>query len=338
MEEEGVCTREKKRREFSPAHQHSTHMDLPLMSSGIWSDDDSKLQFDATTQLLNLVSVENKPLIGEVIQSGAVPRLVEFLKRDDYPQLQCVAARILKNIAFENTQVVIDFGAVPVFVRLLQSSDLETCEQVVWSLGNIAGESSVCRDIVLDCGALHPLLTLLEQHKSLSFLRIGTWTLTNIFEGGPKVPFEQLEFAIRVLASFMVTTDEFVVTTDELVLKEACWAVLYLSHCGGGIETAMYEADLCEKLGTLFKTAPLSVMYPAVRAVRSILTGNTTVDERAFKAKRVLSYRRRKDLVSTTCIDEEAACIVNFVLEASDWIIYKIRDDYHREHKLYGYT
>lgn len=39
--------------------------------------------------VINLL--ERNPPIEEVIQSGVVPRFVEFLSRDDYPQLQvCV--------------------------------------------------------------------------------------------------------------------------------------------------------------------------------------------------------------------------------------------------------
>ena len=38
---------------------------------------------------------ERSPPINEVVQSGVVPRFVEFLARDDFPQLQVV--RILHN-------------------------------------------------------------------------------------------------------------------------------------------------------------------------------------------------------------------------------------------------
>lgn len=37
---------------------------------------------------LSLCPTERNPPIEEVIQSGVVPRFVEFLARDDYPQLQ----------------------------------------------------------------------------------------------------------------------------------------------------------------------------------------------------------------------------------------------------------
>lgn len=51
---------------------------------------------------------------------------------------------------------------------------------------------------------------------------------------------------MRILASLLLTK-------DEAVLKEACWALLYLSSCGGGLETALYEADLCLELVDLYK-------------------------------------------------------------------------------------
>ncbi|EFH49994.1 hypothetical protein ARALYDRAFT_909535 [Arabidopsis lyrata subsp. lyrata] len=60
---------------------------LPSMVGGVWSDDRS-LQLEATTQFRKLLSIECNPPIEEVIQAGVVPRFVEFLTREDYPQLQ----------------------------------------------------------------------------------------------------------------------------------------------------------------------------------------------------------------------------------------------------------
>lgn len=62
----------------------------------------------------------------------------------------------------EHTKVVIDAGAVPIFVQLLHSPIDDVREQAVWALGNIAGDSPRCRDLVLGHGALAPLMDQLK--------------------------------------------------------------------------------------------------------------------------------------------------------------------------------
>ncbi|KAB5545322.1 hypothetical protein DKX38_013434 [Salix brachista] len=271
---------QKKRREgllvqqFPAAVLSSSNMEnklesLPSMVAGVWSDD-SNLQLEATTQFRKLLSIERSPPIEEVIQAGVVPRFVEFLVREDFHQLQFEAAWALTNIASgtsENTKVVIDHGAVPIFVKLLGSPSDDVREQAVWALGNVAGDSPKCRDLVLSHGALVPLLAQLNEHAKLSMLRNATWTLSNFCRGKPQPPFEQVRPALPAL-------ERLVHSTDEEVLTDACWALSYLSDGTNDKIQAVIEAGVCLRLVELLLHPSPSVLVPALRTVGNIVTGD----------------------------------------------------------------
>merc|ERR1719454_1400217 len=242
---------------------------IPALSQMLMSDD-PQAQYNSTQQYRKILSIEQNPPIQEVIQLGVVPRFVIFLQDITRPDLQFEAAWVLTNIASgnaEQTRFVVEQGALPIFVQLLQSPNDDVREQAVWALGNIAGDSPNFRDLVLQSGGLNPIMAVLRESEKTSMMRNATWTLSNLCRGKPPPPFEWVSPALGTLA-------HLIQTGDVEVLTDACWALSYLSDGPNERITAVIQSGVCRRLAELLQHPSPLVQTPALRAVGNIVTGD----------------------------------------------------------------
>ena len=187
----------------------------------------------AARKLRELLSTHREQLIQHVLERNWVPLLLDWLKLYQRPAVQvrgeggpryskchvvvhyrarplirCQVEALwaLTNIAagaVENTQVLIKHGAIPTLVSLLGSINEEVLEQAMWVLGNLAGEGTASRDAVLGDNAFCPIIRCLQRtHSSLSLLRIGSWTLSNLCDGQPR-PAVDIHLALPVLTKLL---------------------------------------------------------------------------------------------------------------------------------------
>ena len=82
-------------------------------------------------------------------------------------QLQNQAVWSLANIAAGNsnqTRALVDEGAVPLLIDLLDSPSEDVVEHAIWSLGNISGDGPELRDLVIEHGIIKPLLKFVNRN------------------------------------------------------------------------------------------------------------------------------------------------------------------------------
>lgn len=228
-------------------------------------------QLHAVQAARKLLSSDKNPPINDLINSDILPILVECLKRHDQPMLQFEAAWALTNIASgtsEQTNQVVQAGAVPLFLQLLLSPAQNVCEQAVWALGNIIGDGPHLRDYVIRQGVVQPLLAFIKSDIPISFLRNVTWVIVNLCRNKePPPPFDTIQEILPAL-------NMLIHHTDTNILVDTVWAISYLTDGGNDQIQMVIDCGIVPKLIPLLGHLEVKVQTAALRAVGNIVTGS----------------------------------------------------------------
>ena len=150
----------------------------------------------AIVGLRRILSIEDNPPIQAVIDSNLVPMFITLLYHN-IPKFQFEAAWCLTNIASgssENVSTLMEKDIITHFNKLLGSPHIEVVEQVIWGIGNIAGDSPTTRDSVIKSGSLEKISYILENAPGEStFTRNAAWALSNLLRGRPSPNYEDIK-------------------------------------------------------------------------------------------------------------------------------------------------
>lgn len=251
--------------------------DLQKLFQGLHSADIGEV-IQAVRGFRKALSVEQNPPVQQCVELGVLPILVACLYRQDNTELQFEASWAITNIASTDfTRVVVEHNAVPPLVQLLTSANADIREQCAWALGNIAGDSSELRDLVLAQNPLPGLLANIASPASLSLLRNCAWTLSNFCRGKPAPKFELIASALPCLASLIGAG------VDKDVAVDACWALSYLSDGSEERIQRVVDLQVAGRLVELLQQGG-SLLVPALRTLGNFVTGNETQTQVAIDA------------------------------------------------------
>ena len=120
----------------------SSHKNRSQFGQG---DASCTLQFEAAWALTNIAS-------GTSSQTRKVNTKYDLSTTQKHFHFSLILKRDNSESSFFCThrRIVIDAGAVPIFVQLLGSPNEDVQEQAIWALGNVAGDSPSSRNYVID--------------------------------------------------------------------------------------------------------------------------------------------------------------------------------------------
>jgi importin subunit alpha-6/7 len=132
-------------------------------------------------------------------------------------------------------------------------------------------QGAASRDIVLNNGALRPLVQCVLRHQdSQQILRIGSWALNNLCDSQPRPALD--------IAVVMPALKALVRSEDSEVLSHTCWALSHLCDGPSAHIKAVVEADICWRLVELLQHRSWRVTKPALRTIGNIVCAEDEVD------------------------------------------------------------
>ena len=282
---------------------------------------------EASIAIRKILSVDRNPPIAKVLEAGILPRLKDLLCDDSRPNVQLEVCWALTNIASgtrEQTQAVVECGAVPLFVRLLSSPDACLQEQAVWALANIAGDRVEYRDGCISVGTVEALCRIVESSltskKSVQMTRLSIWGLSNMCRGRPAASFEKVSHCLPFIGRAVAGSN------DSEVLADSAWALSYLTDSAArdNLSQVLLHVDL-DRLISLLAYPSSSVHTPVLRVVGNLVSGESEMTDRVV-SKGVLNHLKMLLLSNKKSVRKESLWAVSNICADSDVLIQKVID------------
>ncbi|KAJ6225953.1 importin alpha [Anaeramoeba flamelloides] len=237
-------------------------------------DNEQSKQLDAVLEIVNLLTIEENPPIAEIVDSGAIPKLINFLKFTKDTEIKFNSAWAITNITTGNTKeisVLIDNEIIPVLVEIIKSEGDKITIQAVWALGNIASDSIKNRNIIIDHFLIDVFVDIIENTQNIYLLKKTIWAASNIVRKTPIPDFESIKNIVPIFYHL--------VFSEEIeIVKNACQAISSLFTISNPQISKLITLDFCKYLVALLKSSK-SLILPVLRIFGNIVVGSDEVTQ-----------------------------------------------------------
>ena len=243
----------------------STTEDFSVLLT-ILANEGSEKAYAAVMRVRKLLSNEANPPIEKVISAGGVEILHKAMKHED-ERIRLEATWAITNLLSgnsQNTAKVLKSGCITTLVDLMNGQDSwGVKEQALWAFGNIAGDSTLWRNQVLEAGGLAAILSNLNEN-SRNYMKQACWVVSNMVRGRP--PPDQM---YQIQAAPFVLSHLSLDNVHEINC-DLLWALSYIT------ERSLDHIELnqvnCELLVKFMSHAVISVSLPALRTIGNIIS------------------------------------------------------------------
>ncbi|CAG8468660.1 4923_t:CDS:2 [Racocetra fulgida] len=213
--------------------------------------------------------------VDNVLALEIIPLLIEFL--------ECYHDNLLQAGSTQHTQALVAGDVTQHLIKVLTTStNIEVQTQIIWALGNIAGDGAVFRDIILSAGVIEPLLYILTHYDKYDYMavRITVWATANMCRGcrcsDPSWSLKQTQSVIDA-GALTILTSSFLTTKNLTLRRDACLAV---SNVAAGtykqVNAVLTEPNLIESIVALLWDSDMKVVKEACWVLSNSTSPNSS--------------------------------------------------------------
>ncbi|KAG8983806.1 Importin alpha subunit (Karyopherin alpha subunit) (Serine-rich RNA polymerase I suppressor protein), partial [Tulasnella sp. 427] len=239
---------------------------------------DSTISKLGLAKITKLIQTFPSRAVQPIIDTGLVPDIVTLLESDD-PELQALAASTATNLACgttQQTQIIVEAGAIPSLTKLAAATNEEMSDIAVWALANILADSGATRDEVENNRGMEAISSILESaDSSQKVKRTAVWAAFCYLSPAsiPKMTLSRAKYVLPSIAAYIRETS---VDIDNMESIE--YAVKALDRiCNLNLpHSELAETEVVSRLVELvaYPSSSNDIKKYALRCLNHLVSGN----------------------------------------------------------------